>query len=99
MTSNPTHHTRHTRHTHHGPVRAYVAVALAAHGVAPHVRVVMRAGEDDTVAETRSLPPMGVVCDITGLAAGYVVARLRAEPVGNVVARRDEIEPSRTRTI
>ncbi|XUL92705.1 NAD-binding protein [Streptomyces galilaeus] len=68
-----------------------VAVALAAHGVAPHIRVVMRAGEDDAIAETRSLLPMGVVCDITGLAAGYAVARLRAEAVGDVVAHRGEI--------
>jgi Trk K+ transport system NAD-binding subunit len=68
-----------------------VAVAIAAHGVAPHIRVVMRAGEDDAIAETRSLLPMGVVCDITGLAAGYVVARLRAEAVGDVVVHRGEI--------
>ncbi|MEV8541881.1 NAD-binding protein [Streptomyces sp. NPDC051572] len=68
-----------------------VAVALAAHGVAPHIGVVLRAGEDDAIAETRSLLPVGVVRDITGLAAGHVVARLCAEPVGDVVAHRDEI--------
>ncbi|MGH1556437.1 hypothetical protein ACRAWF_45860 [Streptomyces sp. L7] len=43
-------------------------------------------GEDDAIAETPPLLPMGVVCDITGLAAGYAVARLRAEAVGGVVA-------------
>ncbi|OIJ68071.1 NAD(P)-binding protein [Streptomyces mangrovisoli] len=68
-----------------------VAVALAAHGIAPGARVVIRAGEHDAITETRSLLPMGVVRDITGVAARYVVARLRAQPVGEVVTHRGEI--------
>ncbi|MEU9343479.1 NAD(P)-binding protein [Streptomyces sp. NPDC048278] len=68
-----------------------IAVAIAAHGVAPHVRVLIRAGEHEAIAETRSLLPMGTVRDVTGMAAAYVVARLLGEPVAGVVAHREYI--------
>jgi voltage-gated potassium channel Kch len=53
-----------------------VAVAVAAHGVAPATQVVLRAGENEAIAETRSLLPLGVIRDVTQLSAAYVVARL-----------------------
>ncbi|MFK0287452.1 NAD-binding protein [Streptomyces sp. NPDC090499] len=68
-----------------------IAVAIAAHGVAPHVRVLIRAGEHEAIAETRSLLPMGTVRDVTGMAAAYVVARLLGEPVTGVVVHQDHI--------
>ncbi|MFF5142965.1 NAD-binding protein [Streptomyces sp. NPDC013157] len=68
-----------------------IAVAIAAHGVAPQVRVLIRAGEHEAIAETRSLLPMGTVRDVTGMAAAYVVARLLGEPVAGVVAHREHI--------
>ncbi|WP_329281971.1 NAD-binding protein [Streptomyces sp. NBC_01451] len=62
-----------------------IAVAIAAHGVAPHTRVLIRAGEHEAIAETRSLLPMGTIRDVTGMATAYVVARLLGEPVAGVV--------------
>lgn len=53
-----------------------IAVAVAAHGVAPGTRVVLRAGEHEAIAETRSLLPLGTTRDVTCLSATYVVARL-----------------------
>ncbi|MFJ6789241.1 NAD-binding protein [Streptomyces angustmyceticus] len=59
-----------------------IAVAVAAHGVAPDVRVVLRAGEDEAIAETRSLLPLGLTRDITRTSAAYVTAHLTARPAG-----------------
>ncbi|MCX5562916.1 TrkA family potassium uptake protein [Streptomyces sp. NBC_00038] len=68
-----------------------IAVAIAAHGVAAHTRVLIRAGEHEAIAETRSLLPMGTVRDVTGMAAAYVVARLLGEPVVGVVAHQEHV--------
>ncbi|MET8811556.1 NAD(P)-binding protein [Streptomyces sp. NPDC004549] len=68
-----------------------IAVAIAAHGVAPGTRIVVRAGEHEAIAETRSLLPMGTVRDVTSLAAAYVLARLLREPVTGVVAHQHDI--------
>ena len=58
-----------------------VAVAVTANAVAPATRVVLRAGEHEAIAETRSLLPLGTTRDVTALGATYVVgdswARLR----------------------
>lgn len=68
-----------------------IAVAIAAHGVAPETPVVIRAGEHEAIAETRSLLPMGTVRDVTSLAAGYVMARLLDEPASGVIAHQHDI--------
>jgi len=68
-----------------------IAVAIAAHGVAADTRVLIRAGEHEAIAETRSLLPMGTIRDVTGMAAGYVVARLLGQPVAGVVAHQDGV--------
>lgn len=57
-----------------------IAVAVAAHGVAPGTHVVLRAGEHEAMAETRSLLPLGVTRDVTSLSAAYVGARLLGLP-------------------
>ncbi|MGW7577052.1 NAD-binding protein [Streptomyces sp. NPDC054765] len=59
-----------------------IAVAVAAHGVAPDVRVVLRAGEDEAIAETRALLPLGLTRDITRTSAAYVTAHLTDCPSG-----------------
>lgn len=41
-----------------------VEVAIAALAVAPELGVVLRAGESDVIAETRSLFSIGEVCDV-----------------------------------
>lgn len=69
--------------------RDNIAVSVAAHGVRPGVRLVLRAGEQEALAETRSLLPLGTTRDVTVLTATYVVAQLldvRAErpiPIGH----------------
>jgi len=50
-----------------------VAVAVTARAVAPDLKVVLRAGNHDAIAETRSLFRIGTVCDVTGLTSAYVV--------------------------
>jgi Trk K+ transport system NAD-binding subunit len=53
-----------------------VAVAVTARAVSPTLRVVLRAGNHDVIAETQSLFRIGTVCDVTGLTACYVVHSL-----------------------
>ena len=61
--------------------RDSIAVALAATAVAPGLQVVLRAGADDAIDETRSLFPIGPVVDVNGLTAAFVSrALLGAEP-------------------
>ncbi|MCH0540334.1 NAD-binding protein [Streptomyces sp. MUM 203J] len=53
-----------------------VAVAVTALAVAPELRVVMRAGDHEAIAETRSLFKIGLVHDLGGLSAAYTTASL-----------------------
>ncbi len=63
-----------------------ISVAVVAAAVSPSTRVVLRAGEQEAIAETRSLLPLGVVRDVTEIAATFVVARLLGRDVDGVVA-------------
>jgi Trk K+ transport system NAD-binding subunit len=67
-----------------------IAIAVAAHGVAPGTRVVLRAGEQEAIAETRSLLPLGTTRDVTRLGTTYVLARLLGTPATAVVGYDDE---------
>ncbi|MCL8025383.1 NAD-binding protein [Nocardioides bruguierae] len=53
-----------------------VAVAVAATGVSPDLPVVLRAGEQEAIAETRSLLPLGRTRDVVHLAAAWAVLAL-----------------------
>jgi voltage-gated potassium channel Kch len=66
-----------------------IAVAVAAAAVSAQTRVVLRAGEHEAIAETRSLLPLGVIRDVTEIAATFVVAVLLGRDVRGVVAGRD----------
>ncbi|MDQ3156037.1 MAG: NAD-binding protein [Actinomycetota bacterium] len=68
-----------------------VAVAAAAHAVAPRTNVVLRAGEQEAIAETRFLLPLGTTRDVTAICAGFVSAHLVGERPGGVVQYADEI--------
>lgn len=78
-----------------------IAVSVAAHGVRPGVRLVLRAGEQEALAETRSLLRLGITRDVTVLTATYAVAQLldvsseRPIPIGDHVYldRGDTFEP------
>ncbi|RYE38280.1 MAG: portal protein [Hyphomicrobiales bacterium] len=62
-----------------------LAVTVAAQGVARSVRVILRAGEQEAISETRSLLPLGIVRDVNSISAAYVVARLLGIGVEGVV--------------
>jgi hypothetical protein len=53
-----------------------IAVSVAALAVAPELRVVMRAGDHEAIAETRSLFRIGIVHDLGSLSAAYTTASL-----------------------
>jgi hypothetical protein len=52
--------------------RANIAVAISAQAVAENVAVVIRAGADDAIDETRSLFHIGSVVDVNGLTSAFV---------------------------
>jgi hypothetical protein len=64
-----------------------IDVAIAALADAPNLRVVLRAGEDDVIAETRSLFRIGEVCDVAALTTAAVTRGLRGEAPGIVYPR------------
>ena len=64
-----------------------IAVAIAANAIAPGTRVVLRAGEQEAIAETRSLLPLGVTRDVWSIAAAHIVDVLREGSEGDPVAR------------
>ncbi|MFI6577952.1 NAD-binding protein [Nocardiopsis sp. NPDC050513] len=68
-----------------------IAVAIAAQGISPGTRVVLRAGEHEAIAETRSLLPLGTIRDVTSLSSAYVLERLLRGRATGVVARRHEV--------
>lgn len=53
-----------------------IAVAVSALAANPHLRVVLRAGSDDAIDETRSLFQIGAVVDVNGLTASFIAASL-----------------------
>ena len=63
-----------------------LAVAIAANRISPSTRVVMRAGEQEAIAETRSLLPLGVTRDVTRIAALYVVGQLKKDRIDGAIA-------------
>ncbi|MBI2243115.1 MAG: NAD-binding protein [Nocardioides sp.] len=50
-----------------------IAVAIAASAVSPRTRVVLRAGEQEAIAETRSMLPLGTTTDVLRLTASAIV--------------------------
>jgi voltage-gated potassium channel Kch len=68
-----------------------ITVSIAAQGVSPGTRVVLRAGEHEAIAETRSLLPLGTIRDVTSLSAAYVLARLLGGQVTGVIAHQHEV--------
>lgn len=55
-----------------------IAVAVAASAVSPCTPVVLRAGEQEAIAETRSLLPFGVTRDVLHIAEQAIVECMRA---------------------
>lgn len=58
-----------------------ISVAVAARTKYPNASIIMRAGTNDAIEETRSLFSIGEVADVNGLTAAYVAqALLESEP-------------------
>jgi Trk K+ transport system NAD-binding subunit len=68
-----------------------LAVAVATAAVSPSTRVVLRAGEQEAVAETRSLLPLGVIRDVTKIGATFVVATTLGRDARAVVSDGDTV--------
>ncbi|MGV9854775.1 hypothetical protein ACWDWU_39390 [Streptomyces sp. NPDC003442] len=48
----------------------------------------LRAGEHEAIAETRSLLPLGTIRDVTSLSAAYILARLLDTPATGVITHQ-----------
>ena len=59
--------------------RDNIAVAISALGTAPDARVVLRAGADDAIDETRSLFHIGSAIDVNGLTSAFVAQAMSDE--------------------
>jgi Trk K+ transport system NAD-binding subunit len=66
--------------------RDNIAVAVSALAANPQLRVVIRAGSDDAIDETRSLFQIGAVVDVNGLTATFIAASLGEKPPYAVIA-------------
>ena len=64
-----------------------VEVSIAALAVAPALRIVLRAGDDDVIRETQSLFRIGRVCDVSGMTAAALALGARGDPSATVYAR------------
>lgn len=66
-----------------------IAVAVSTLAVAPHTRLVIRAGTGDAIDETQSLFTIGAVVDVNGLTASFVTSAMTGEAPYSVVATED----------
>ena len=66
-----------------------LAVSVTARAVAPELRVVIRAGNHDAIAETQSLFRIAKAVDVSGLTAAFVVQALRDAKPKAVLALGD----------
>lgn len=71
--------------------RDNIAVAISAQSVASEVSVMIRAGADDAIDETRSLFRIGSVTDVNGLTAAFVVQSMVAAAPYAVISVDDRV--------
>lgn len=71
--------------------RDNIAIAVSARAVAPDVRIVLRAGADDAIDETRSLFGIGRVIDVNGLTSAFVVEAMTTSAPYAVIAVEDQV--------
>ncbi|MGV5049919.1 MULTISPECIES: potassium channel family protein [Rhodococcus] len=71
--------------------RDNIAVSVAAHGVHPDARLVLRAGEHEALTDTGSLLALGITRNVATLSATFVVARLLGLDAHRVVVANDTI--------
>ncbi|KAB2388835.1 hypothetical protein F9B16_02665 [Actinomadura montaniterrae] len=68
-----------------------VEAAIAALALEPDLRVVLRAGDNTVISETRSLFPIGDVCDISAMTAAAVAAAMQGESAHFVYPHRGKL--------
>jgi len=68
-----------------------IEVAIAALALAPDLRVVLRAGDDDVITETRSLFRIGEVRNVSALTAFAVTLGLVGKTPRTVYARGHQL--------
>ncbi|CAB4947716.1 MAG: portal protein [Actinobacteria bacterium] len=71
--------------------RDNIAVAVSARALREDIPVVLRAGADDAIDETRSLFHIGSVVDVNGLTAAFVVQSMTSEAPYAVFSREGEV--------
>jgi Trk K+ transport system NAD-binding subunit len=71
--------------------RDNIAVAISAAAVAPDVPVVIRAGADDAIDETRSLFHIGSVVDVNGLTSAFVTRSMVASAPYAVLSEHERV--------
>ncbi|MBU6347766.1 MAG: NAD-binding protein [Actinomycetales bacterium] len=68
-----------------------ISVAVAARTLFPNTQIIMRAGTNDAIEETRSLFSIGQVSDVNGLTAAYVADSLVHEIPKVVIQRSNQV--------
>jgi hypothetical protein len=68
-----------------------ISCAVTARAISPTLRVVLRAGTHEAIADTTSLFRIGTVCDVAGLTAAFVAQSLVKAPPSVVVAGADRL--------
>ena len=68
-----------------------VSVAVAARAKFPDARIILRAGTNDAIEETRSLFSIGVVSDVNGLTASFVAQSLLSTEPRAIVPTPDAV--------
>ena len=68
-----------------------IAVAVAARAMDTGATIVLRAGSNDAIAETRSLFSIGTVFDINGMTAEYVAQSLSTDAPRVVIQHEDQL--------
>jgi hypothetical protein len=71
--------------------RDNIAVAVSARAVRNDIQVVLRAGADDAIDETRSLFHIGSVVDVNGLTAAFVVQSMTSQTPYSAVSDGDVV--------
>ncbi|MBW3654143.1 MAG: hypothetical protein KY433_11295 [Actinobacteria bacterium] len=66
-----------------------ISVAMAASGVCPDIRTVLRVGDGQVANETRSLLALGIVRDVHRIAASLLAAMITGREAQSVVCVGD----------
>ena len=69
-----------------------ISVAVATRMLEPNTPIILRAGTNDAIEETRSLFAIGVVSDVNGLTAAFVCESLIGQPPHIVISQDSAVD-------